>query len=398
MYRSLVLLILVASSARAADWPQFLGPTRDGQSTETKLNWAWGKNGPPVVWKADVGSGFAGPVVAKGMVYLFHRIGDDEVLSAFASDTGKEVWKYTAPARGTEGPQAAPLVANGTVFAVGYGGKLHAVNAKTGEKVWVRDLKKDYSPPEGYFGVGAGLLHVNGKLLMNVGAKGAGIVAFDEATGKEVWKATDDPPSYSTPTVVELGGKPHGVFFTRTGLVVVNANTGEVTHNRRHRSRIDASVNASTPLMRGEEVFLTAQYGTGAVLLKLKGPQGDEVWANDTSLSCQYHTPVRVGEYLYGIHGRQDTGLAHLVCGEWKTGAVQWKQERFGVAHLLAVDGGVLALTEDGNLVRFDASEKGYTERARAAVLEGLTRAGPAIADGRLYLRNDKTLIAVSLK
>lgn len=382
----------------AADWPGFLGPTRDGQSAETGLNWDWAKTKPAADWTFDVGSGNAGPVVAGGGVFVFHRVGDEEALTALAADTGKPKWAYKAAARGTDGPQVTPLVVKDTVFALGYGGKLHAVHAKTGEKMWVRDLLKEYSPPEGYFGVGAGLLHVNGKLIVNVGAKGAGVVAFDAATGKEAWKATDDPPSYSSPAAMDIGGKPHAAVFTRTELVVVNADTGEVKYKHRHRSRIDASVNAATPLVRGDEVFLSAQYGTGAVLLKLSGKEPEEVWANDTSLSCQYDTPVRVGEFLFGVHGRQDTGAADLVCVEWKTGQVRWKQPRFGVAHLIAVDGGILALTEGGELVRLDASEKGYTERARAAVLDGLTRAAPALADGRLYLRNEAKLVCVKLK
>lgn len=390
----LALLPLLA----AADWPGFLGPTRDGQSADTGLNWDWARTKPAADWAFDVGSGNAGPVAAGGVVFVFHRLGDEEVLTAVVADTGKPKWTYKATARGTDGPQVAPLVVKDTVFALGYGGKLHAVHAKTGEKVWVRDLTKEYAPPEGYFGVGAGLLHVGGKLIVNVGAKGAGVVAFDAATGKEMWKATDDPPSYSTPTAIDLGGKPHAVVFTRTGLVVLNAGTGEVKYKHRHRSRIDASVNAATPLVWKDEVFLTAQYGTGAVLLKLSGKEPEEVWANDTSLSCQYDTPVRVGEFLYGVHGRQDTGAADLVCVEWKTGAVKWKQPRFGVAHLIAVDGGILALTEAGELVRFDASPKGYMERARAAVLDGLTRAAPALADGRLYLRNEAKLVCVKLR
>jgi outer membrane protein assembly factor BamB len=393
-----LLLFLVASPAVAADWPGFLGPSRDGHSSETKLSWDWGRVGPTKAWEYSVGSGNAGPVAAGGTVFVFHRVGNDEMLTALAADTGKERWKYVAPARGTDGPQVAPLVVKDTVFALGYGGKLHAVNAKSGERIWVRDLRKEYAPPDGYFGVGAGLLHVGGKLIVNVGAKGAGVVAFDAATGKEAWKATDDPPSYSTPTTTEIDGQPHAVLFTRSGLAVVSVDTGAVKHTLRHRSRIDASVNAATPLVWKGEVLLTAQYGAGAVLLKLNGDKPEEVWANDTSLSCQYDTPVRVGDFLYGVHGRQDTGAAHLVCVEWKTGKVRWKQERFGVAHLIAVDGGILALTEDGESVRFDASEKGYTERARATVLGGLTRAAPALADGRLLLRNETKLVSVMLK
>jgi outer membrane protein assembly factor BamB len=394
----LLLFTLCAASAPAADWPQFLGPTRDGHSAETGLNWNWAKSAPTVAWTADVGSGHAGPVVAEGVVYLWHRVGDDDTLTAFAADTGKEKWKYTATVAGPDGPQAAPVVADGTAFVMGYGGKLHAVNVKSGEKVWVKDVRKEYAPPEGYFGVGAGLLVADGKVVVNVGAKGAGVMAFDATTGKEAWKATDDPPSYSTPTLADIGGTPHAVVFTRTGLVVLSVETGKVKYTVRHRSRIDASVNAATPLVSDGDVFATASYATGAALWTLGKTELEEVWANDTSLSCQYDTPVKVGDHLYGVHGRQDTGAADLVCVEWKSGTVKWAEKKFGVAHLLAVDGGLLALTEAGELVRFPASEKKYTEQSRAKVADGLTRAAPALANGRLYLRTENKLHSVNLK
>lgn len=398
MTRFALLAALLAAPAAPADWPQFLGPTRDGQSAETKLNWEWGKNGPPQAWAADVGTGNAGAVVADGVVYLFHRVDGEDVLTAFAADTGKEKWAYKTKGRGPDGPQAAPLVAGGTVFAYGYGGTLHAVDAKSGEKVWAKDLAKEYAPPEGFFGVGAGLLFADGKLIVNVGGKGAGVVAFDAKTGKEAWKATDDPPSYSTPTLADIGGKSHAVVFTRTGLVILSVADGAVKYTRRHRSENDASVNAAVPLVSGDQVFATASYGTGAALWTMGKGELDEVWANDTSLSCQYDTPVKVGDFLYGIHGRQDIGGAKLVCVEWKTGKVRWEQKRFGVAHLIAVDGGILALTEGGELVRFAASEKAYKEEARAKALDGLTRAAPALADGRLYLRNESKLVCLKLK
>lgn len=396
--RALLLALVFATTAPAADWPHFLGPTRDGHSTETKLNWDWAKAAPQAAWSADVGGGHAGPVVANGVVYLWHRVGDDDTLTAFAANTGKEKWKYAATVGGREGPQSTPVVAGDTVFAVGYGGKLHAVSVKSGEKVWMKDLVKEYSPPEGYFGVGAGLLVADGKVIVNVGAKGAGIVAFDVKTGKELWKATDDPPSYSTPTLTDIDGNPHAVVFTRTGIVVLAVADGKVKYAQRHRSRMEASVNAATPLVSDGQVFATAVYGTGAALWTMEKGGLNEVWANDTSLSSQYDTPVKVGDHLFGVNGRQDGPPASLVCVEWKTGAVKWGQKKFGVAHLIAVDGGLLALTEGGELVRFAASAKEYKEEARAKVLDGLTRAAPALADGRLFLRNERKLVCVPLK
>jgi outer membrane protein assembly factor BamB len=272
------------------------------------------------------------------------------------------------------------------------------VSVKGGEKVWVKDLMKEYSPPEGYFGVGAGLLVADGKVIVNVGAKGAGVVAFDVKTGQELWKATDDPPSYSTPTLTDIDGKPHAVVFTRTGIVVLNVADGAVKYSQRHRSRMEASVNAATPLVSDNQIFATAVYGTGAALWAMGKGRLDEVWANDTSLSSQYDTPVKVGDHLFGVHGRQDGPPAALVCVEWKTGAVKWTQKKFGVAHLIAVDGGLLALTEGGEVVRVEASAKGYKETGRAKVLDGLTRAAPALSDGRLFLRSEGKLACVPLK
>lgn len=396
--RTLGLVLLLVAPAVAADWPQMLGPTRDGQSSETKLNWEWAKTPPAVAWTADVGAGFAGPVVSGGVVYLWHRVGDDDTLTAFAADTGKPKWAYKATVGGRDGPQAAPVVAGESVFCLGYGGKLHAVSTTTGEKVWVKDLMKLYSPPEGYFGVGAGLLVADGKVIVNVGAKGAGIVAFDAKTGDEAWKATDDPPSYSTPTLADIDGKPHAVVFTRTGVVVLGVAEGKVKYTQRHRSGMDASVNAATPLVTKDQIFATASYGTGAALWMMGKSELTEVWANDTSLSSQYDTPVKVGDHLFGLNGRQDAGAATLVCVEWHTGTVKWSQKKFGVAHLIAVDGGILALTEGGELVRFAADTKEYKEVGRAKVMDGLTRAAPALSDGLLFLRNEKQLTAVKLK
>ncbi|HVL14641.1 MAG TPA: PQQ-binding-like beta-propeller repeat protein [Gemmata sp.] len=413
MPRRLALQLVLAAIATeglrpplacAADWPQFLGPTRDGHSAETKLNWAWPKDGPPVAWKADVGSGWAGPVVAGGKVLLFHRVGDDEVLAALDPESGKELWKAKSPTAYRDdfmfddGPRATPLVAGGTVFTLGADGDLRARELATGKELWGKNVRAEYKAAKGYFGVACSPVVAGGKLLVNVGGKGAGVVAFDPATGKELWKATDDAASYSSPAVAEIDGKAAAVFLTRFGLRVLDPADGKVRYELAWKPRIDASVQGATPLVWKDEVFLTVSYSTGAVLAKLKGGELTEVWSNDKSLSSQYNTPVRVGEYLYGLHGRADVGTARLRCVEWKTGAVKWDEANFGVASLVAVDGGVLALTESGDLVRFDASPDGYKERARATILTKPARAAPALANGRLFARDGAKLVCVKLK
>jgi outer membrane protein assembly factor BamB len=398
------LTLTLALALPAADWPQFLGPHRDGRSAETGLNWNWPKEGPPVAWKIGVGSGWAGPVVAGDRLIVFHRVGDEEVVACLDPATGKEKWasKYRTRYRDDfmfdDGPRATPLVADGRLFTLGANGDLHGWELTAGKKLWHHNLLTEYGSPKGYFGVACSPVLAGGKLLINVGAKGAGIVAFDPATGREAWKATDDAASYSSPTVAEVGGKSLVLFLTRAGLVALEPEGGKVRFTFPWRPPIDASVNAATPLVWKDEIFLTVSYSTGAVLLRAKGDELEEVWKNDRSLSCHYNTPVRVGEYLYGVHGRQEGGGAQLRCVEWKTGAVKWTVPRFGVASLLAVDGGLLAMNESGELIRFDASPDGFKERGRAKVLDSPVRAAPALADGRLFARDGSKLVCEKLK
>ncbi|HJZ55543.1 MAG TPA: PQQ-binding-like beta-propeller repeat protein [Gemmataceae bacterium] len=399
-----LLTFAPALALSAADWPQFLGPNRDGHSAETKLNWDWTGGGPPVAWKLDIGTGWAGPVVAGERLILFHRVGAEEIVACLDPMNGKEKWTFRYPTKYSDdfgfddGPRATPLIAENRIFILGANGDLHAIELASGQKLWHRNLRADYAAPKGFFGVACSPLLAGGKLLVNVGAKGAGIVAFDPATGKEAWKATDDPASYSSPTVAEIGGKTLAVFLTREGLVALEPETGKVRFTHPWRPRLNESVNAATPLVWKDEIFLSVSYSTGGILLRAKGDALEEVWSNDRSLSCHYNTPVRVGEYLYGVHGRQEGGGAKLRCVEWKTGAVKWSVDRFGVASLLAVDGGLLALTEAGELIRFDASPDAFRERGRAAILGSPTRAAPALADGRLFARDGGKLVCVKLK
>lgn len=397
-------LLLSGSAVPAADWPHLHGPARDGHSAEVGLNWDWPKAGPPAAWAIDVGSGWAGVAVADGVVFLFHRVGDDEVVAALDPATGKEKWKFAARTKYRDdfnfddGPRCVPVVAGGRVFALGANGDLHAVDAGKGTKLWHRNLLADYKAAKGFFGVGAGPIVVADKLLVNVGGKGAGVVAFDPATGKELWKTADDAASYSSPIALQIGGKTRAAFLTRAGVLVLDPADGTVVFAKEWRARLDASVNAASPVANGEEIFVSASYGVGAVVLKPKAGEWAEVWAGDKSLSCHYNTPVRVGDHLYGIDGRQEGGAAKLRCVAWETGKVEWTKEKFGCATLIAVDGGVLAATESGDLVRFDADPAKFTERGRAKVLDGTVRAAAALADGRVYVRDEKKLVCVKLK
>lgn len=390
--------------AAGADWPQFLGPTRDGVSPETGLLASWPAKGPRLVWERDVGEGFSGPVVVGDALVLFHRGGADEAVECLDAATGKGRWKY-AYASGYsdrfgkgDGPRATPVVADGRIFALGAAGHLHCVDLKDGKKLWAHALAEEYRPRPGFFGVGSSPLVEGGRLLVNVGARGAGIVAFDAATGKELWKATDQEASYASPIAATIDGVRHAIFFTREGILSLDPATGAVRFSKRWRSRLDASVNAATPLVSGDLVFVTASYGTGALLLRCKKDGVEEVWKGDDVLSSQFVTPVVRDGFLYGCDGRQDTGTVALRCLDLKSGKVRWSKESFGCASAILAEGRLILLTDEGDLVLADATPDGYREISRATILTGPVRAHPALASGRLYARDNKRLACWDLR
>jgi outer membrane protein assembly factor BamB len=400
---SAIALLGLACAAVAADWPQFLGPNRDGVSAEKGLFETWTKKGPPERWAVPVGEGFAAPVVVGERVILFHRVGNEEVVECFDTDKGKSNWKYAYPTKYQDkygkgnGPRSTPVVSGGKVYTLGAEGVLTCVDLEGGKKVWQEPLASRYKLRANFFGVGTTPLVEGDLLLVNVGARDAGVVAFNKDSGKEVWKATDHDASYSSPVAATIDGVRHAIFFTREGLLSLDPVSGKERFSMKWRARENASVNAATPLVVGSEIFVTASYGTGALLVQAKKDGLKEIWSGDDSLSAHFNTPVVRDGFLYGIDGRQEEG-ARLRCVEWKTGKVRWTKEGFGCAALLVADGHVIALTEDGDLVLFEATPEAYREKGRLTGLAATCRAHLALADGRLYGRDAKQLHCWNLK
>jgi outer membrane protein assembly factor BamB len=401
--RLLAALSLVGA-ALGADWPQLRGLKRDGHTGEADLLDTFPAKGPPVAWKRDVGEGYAAPAIAGDRLILFHRVGDSDAVECLDAATGKDRWKFTYPTRYDDalgkgnGPRSTPVIAGDRVFTLGAGGQLHALDLKSGKKLWARMLLDDYTVKPSYFGVGTTPL-VEGKLLLiNVGGEGAGVVALDVETGKERWRAAEDDASYSSPVAAAVGGARRALFFTRTGLVMLDPDGGKVLFSKRWRARIDASVNAAMPVLLGEDhLLLTSSYSTGALLLKLKKDGAEEVWKNTTSLSCHFGTPVAVGEQLYGFEGRQEAG-ASLRCIDWKTGKVRWTEPGYGCGDVVAAGKKLFVLSEGGELVLLAANADRHDEKARARVLTPPFRSHLALANGLLYARDDRNLVAWKVK
>ena len=399
-------LLAVFSTALlwAGDWPQWLGPNRDGTSSETGLSTTWPAGGPKQLWQRDVGQGFAGPVIAGNRLILFHRLGNKEVVECLQPADGKKLWEYSYDTsfedsfRKGNGPRSTPLIHGQRVVTLGADGVLTCLDLGNGQKVWQRFLLKEYKVPDSYFGIGTSPIVEQDMVLVNVGAVDAGIVAFKLETGKEVWRATKDQASYSSPVCCTVGGARLAVFLTRVGVVVLDPATGKVHYQKRWRARIDASVNAATPIVAGDLAFISSSYDTGALLLKLRADGADEIWSGDDIMSNHYNTCVQHQGYLYGFDGRQESG-PRLRCVELKTGKVQWTKERFGCGSMILVQGHILLLTEQGDLVMMEASPTAYREKARSRVFDRPPcRAQIALADGKLFARDQVKLVCWSLK
>jgi outer membrane protein assembly factor BamB len=402
---------LWASALVAGDWPQILGPRRDGHAAAAEqLAAAWPAGGPPVVWSRDVGAGYAGLAVAGGRAYLFHRVGDTELVEAVDAATGEVVWKddghstnFRPQVGGGDGPLCVPLVAADRVVVFGAAGTLACLDATSGRRQWVRETHREFGAPEGYFGAGSTPLVVAGRVIVNVGGakQEAGLVAFDLASGETVWKTLADAASYSAPVPVEVAGRPHVLAVTRLACLLIDAATGEIRWRFPFGQR-GPTVNAATPvLLPDRRLLVTAAYGIGSVCAAFDARAATPIWEGLDSLATQYCTPVMVAGHLYAVDGRDDVPPADFKCVDPATGHVLWAERGFGYGTLIEADGKLIVTKTDGEilLVEPDAAALKILAHSRpfGPKLAGALRALPALAGGRLYLRDDRRLLCLAV-
>ena len=355
------------------------------------------------MWKREVGQGFSSPVVADGRLILFHRLGDKEVVEALDAATGGAIWRFEYPTQYRddfgfdEGPRAAPTVAAGRIYTFGAEGVLHCLDFATGRKIWSVDANRQFQVAKGFFGAAGAPLLDDGRVLMNIGGALAGLVAFDATTGKTLWTVPNQEASYSSPTLATIQGSRHALFFTRTGFVDVDPASGKVRSELPWHARMKASVNAATPIVVDDLVFVSASYGTGAILLQVGAGGVKKIWASDDVLSNHYSTSVYKDGFLYGFHGRQEEGQS-LRCVEFKTGKVRWDVDGFGAGTVTLAGDKLVIVKEGGELVLAAAMPSALRQISAAKILPPVVRAYPAIANGRIYVRNEKTLVCLNLK
>jgi outer membrane protein assembly factor BamB len=413
---------LIAADAPAGkDWPQFLGPTRNGVYAGGDLIDTLPAS-PKVLWKVDVGHGWSAPVVADGKVLIFHRVKDDAILDCLDAATGKQIWRTSYPTNYRDGfdfdpgPRATPAVADGRVFTFGAEGILRAVELATGKEIWKIDTAKQYRAQNGFFGLACSPVIAGKLLVVTIGGLQKTIIAVEVETGKEIWAGggnTDldnlghkPEAGYASPTTAHIGDHDYLLAITRDALNVMKLSGGRLDVQFPFRSRQEASVNAATPIVVGNDVFISASYGVGGKLLRFDPAalatgraKPQIIWENDDSLSCHYATPVVKDGMLYGFHGRQDQGPGpEFRCVEWATGKVRWSQEDFGAGTVTLAGDKVIVMSEKGVLRFVAATPNGFKEHGHAQILPATVRAYPAIAGGLLYARGQEQLVCIDLR
>ncbi len=388
--RSLTFLaaIIAAAPAFAADWPNWRGPAYDGISKETDWNPAT-VGDKKIAWEAKVGAGYSAVAVAGGKLYTAGNFNKNtDRISCLDAATGKEVWKYEypealAPKYYSGGCSATPTVDAGKVYFASKSGKVFCLDAATGKEVW----KKEFGKKVPTWGFSSSAL-IHGKaVIFNVGAAG---LAYDKATGSELWSSGDDACGYATPVPFTHGGKAALALFAKDTLTAVSAADGKPLWSSPWKTEHD--INAADPVISGERAFITSGYGHGCSLVDFSGKEPKTVWENK-EMRSQMSGPVLIGGYLYGFDDMS------LVCLDWKTGAKKWEEKSPKKGALMAAGDKLIILGETGRLAIAKATPEAYQEIAGAKVVGGRCWTMPILANGLIYARNsDGDLVCVDAR
>jgi outer membrane protein assembly factor BamB len=418
------------------DWPRFLGPTGNNQSAEKGLNPHWPAEGPKVVWTMPLGTGYSSPVTSQGRLFQFDRLANTARLRAVESETGAPLWQFDYPSGFEDpynyenGPRASPVVDGERVYIYGAEGMLHCVDARTGGRIWKVDTMADFGVVPNFFGVGSTPIVFGDLLIVQVGGSpadalldvqrldraepnGTAIVAFDKRTGAVKYKLGDELASYSSPAITQLDGRAWCFLFARGGLLAFDPAKATIDFHFPFRAKILESVNAASPVIVGDRVFISETYGPGSALLKFRPGGYDVIWTDatkphDKSMQAHWSTAIHRDGYLYGSSGRHNTN-AELRCIELATGKVTWSEPNLTRTTLLYVDGHFVSLGERGALRLIKVTPERFEPVAEAMLMDRSGKLGPTplleypawsppvLSHGLLYVRGAGRLVCVEL-
>lgn len=405
------LVLLVAGRSLAADWPQWRGPQRNGVSQETGLLKEWPKEGPKLVWQVkNIGSGYSTPAVVGERIYLLANEGlDNEVVQARAVIDGKQVWSTRIGKVGNPNQQpnypaarSTPTVDGDSLYALGSNGDLTCLETSTGKVCWRKNLRTDFGGKPGTWAYSESPLIDGDVLVCTPGGSTATLVVLKKSTGETIWKSaqpTGDEAAYSSAIIVEVDGIKQYVQFLQKGLVGVEAKTGKLLW-RYGRSAQGSPAVIPTPVAGNGSIYsAAARSGGGLVTLKFHdgAVEADQVYFSP-KLPTSIGGVVKVGDFLYGTTGQS------LLCTEFATGNAKWAEKSLGAASLCYADGRLYLHGENGDVALVEATAEAYQEKGRFTLPEQPNRgrskawAYPAVANGRLYIRDLDTLWCYDVK
>lgn len=400
--------VLTAGRVEAADWQQYRGPNTDGTSSEKILK-TWPAGGPRQVWKAPMSAGFSSFAVADGKAYtLVSRTIDqvkNEVCVALDAASGKELWaaplgfsKYDGGGdagasgnSGGDGPRSTPAVDGNRVYVLSAPLVLSCLDAASGKPVWKKDLVKEHGARNIRWQNAASPVLDGNLVFVCAGGEGQSLLCFHKATGGLVWKGQSDKMTHATPVVSTILGHRQVIFFTQSGLVSVVPGTGAVLW--RYNFPYSTST-AAAPVVGGDIVFCSAGYGVGAGAVKIlkegNGFKATELWRKSNQLINHWSSSVYRDGHVYGLFGFKKWEEVPLKCIELATGEEKWSKDGFGQGGTILVDGSLVTLAENGELVVVEATPKSYNETARTKAVTGKCWNNVAVSNGRIYARSTK--------
>jgi len=384
-----------AASAHASPnyWTNYRGPNRDGRYDEMQVMTNWPAQGLPLVWKEPVGIGYASITIADGRAYTIEQRRRQEVVAAYDVNTGREVWTQGWNAEYKDetgdGPRTTPTYDNGSLYALGATGELRCLDAKTGTVRWGKNILSDNSAQNLPWAMAASPLVVDDKVIVLPGGmSGKSVVAYNKTTGAPVWKVQNDRQAYVSPMLVTLAGRRQILVVSSSRVFGLVPEDGSLLWS--YPWDTDNGINVSQPIVVDQNrFFISSGYGKGAALMEVTGSgnnlQAKTLWTN-INMKNKFNSSVLHDGHVYGL----DEGI--LTCLDVKTGERKWKGGRYGYGQVILASGHLIVMSHTGELALVKATPSEYTEIAKFAALEGQTWNYPAIADGKLFVRNAKEM------
>jgi len=404
---SLTALLVFASTALAADWPQWRGPDRTDISKETGLLKQWPAEGPKRLWLFEkAGAGYSGPAIVGGKMFTLGTRENQEVLLALDANTGKELW--AAPVgevlenRWGGGPRGTPTVDGDRVYALGGRGGLICAAVADGKVAWKRTME-ELGGKVPSWGFTESVLVDGNQVVCTPGGPQGTLAALDKTTGKTLWQSKDwtSDAQYSSIMPAPINGEPQYVQLVMDSFAGISPKDGKVLWKVPFPGR---TAVIPTPIVRDNFVFITAGYKVGSKLTEIKaGNQATEVYRNNT-MSNHHGGVVLVGDHLYGHSDSKELGW---ICMDFKTGAQVWSSTKLGKGAVGCADGMLYCLDEgSGTVVLAEASPKGWAEHGRFKLEpqsttrspQGRIWTHPVIANGKLYLRDQEYIYCYDVK